>query len=475
MRCIFVVFLVTAVLVVPAFTATATLEQRVTYLEDIVHNISPQETAVAPVAAPAHTAWMMVSALLVLMMVLPGLALFYGGMVRQKNVLSILASCFGIAGLVTILWWTCGYSLVFGTNFNSSLLGGTEYFFLHGVLGKPNINYASWIPQNIFCIYQLTFAIITPALIFGATAERIKFEAIILLTFFWMFLIYFPLAHMVWGATGLMNGISNREALIPALDFAGGTVVHMSSGWSGLVLCLLLGKRLGHGKEPMMPHSLVLTVIGTGMLWVGWYGFNAGSALGVDEIATNAFMTTTLAAGVGCFVWPMIEFFFHRKASLLGFCSGAVAGLVVITPACGYVSATGAILIGGIGGLVAYFSCTSLKHFFKYDDALDAFGIHGIGGVVGSLLTAFLATATVNPNLLGDAAQHNGLKFALETHRLWIIQGEAVILTMLYALLGSWLLGIVIKKTVGLRHHPKIEMQGLDINDHGEQGYTLNG
>ncbi|MBX9742148.1 MAG: ammonium transporter [Chthoniobacterales bacterium] len=453
----------------------SSLEQRVTYLEAMLHNTDPSATGIAPIAAPSHTLWMMVSAILVLFMVLPGLALFYGGLVRQKNVLSILATCLGIGGMVIILWWAVGYSLVFGHNFHSPFLGGTEYFFLRGVTEVPNSDYAYWISQNVFCIYELMFAMITPALIFGATAERMKFSAVLLYTFFWMFLVYFPLAHMVWGSNGWMNGLLNPHAVIPALDFAGGTVVHMSSGWSALILCMLLGKRLGHGKEPMMPHSLVLTVIGTGILWVGWYGFNAGSALAIDAIAMNAFVTTTLAAGVACFTWPMMEFLFRGKPSVLGCCSGAISGLVVVTPACGFITTEGAILMGVAAGVIPYFACTTLKQWLKYDDALDTFGIHGIGGTIGALLTGVLATATMNPHLISSITAQNGLQQALTNHLLLIIQGKAVGTTLLYAIVSSLLIALFVRGTLGLRAEQEAEAQGLDITDHGEEGYTMNG
>jgi ammonium transporter, Amt family len=279
-------------------------------------------------AGPGHNAWMMTSAALVLFMTLPGLALFYGGLVRKKNVLSVLAQCLGIAGLVTILWYVVGYSFVFSSG--SPYLGGTKFMFLKGVDSNPNTDYAAWVSQNVFSMYQMMFAIITPALIIGAIAERMKFSAILLFVTLWMFVVYFPLAHMVWGVDGLMNGVWNGDAKIKAIDFAGGTVVHMSSGWSALILCMILGKRLGFGKEPMPPHSMVLCMVGTGMLWVGWYGFNAGSAVAADGVAANAFMTTTLAAAVAAFVWAMLEYAMKGKPSILGFCSGAVAGLVLL-------------------------------------------------------------------------------------------------------------------------------------------------
>ena len=320
---------------------------------------------------PGHNAWLMTSALLVLFMTLPGLALFYGGLVRQKNVLSILAQCLGIAGLVSILWWAIGYSLVFAHG--CAFFGGTQFAFLRGVTAVPNTDYSYWVSHNVFAMYQLMFAIITPALIIGSVAERMKFSAVMVIVGLWMFLVYFPLAHMVWGIDGLMNGVWNPNARIRAIDFAGGTVVHMSSGWSALLLCLFLGPRLGFRKEIMAPHSMVLCMVGTGMLWVGWYGFNAGSALGADGIAANAFMTTTLATAVASSSWAGLEWLLRGKPSVLGFCSGAVGGLVVITPACGFVDANGAVIIGVLAGAVPFFACTKLKSWFHYDDALDTF------------------------------------------------------------------------------------------------------
>jgi Amt family ammonium transporter len=478
MSLLFLIFFISSAIGAPVRETGSqpfSVEQRLSYLEAMLHNEDPSLTGMVSVAAPWHTAWMMVAALLVLFMVLPGLALFYGGLVRQKNVLSILATCLGIAGLVIILWWAFGYSLVFGHNFHSPFLGGSEYFFLQGVNSLPNTNYAYWIPQNIFCIYELAFAIITPALIFGASAERMKFSAVLFYSFLWMFCIYFPLAHMVWGSNGLLNGLLNPEAWIPALDFAGGTVVHMSSGWSALVLCIILGKRLGHGKEPMMPHSLVLTVVGTGILWIGWYGFNAGSALGVDSIAMNAFMTTTLAAGAGCLTWPTIEFLFRGKLSVLGFCSGAVAGLVAVTPACGFINSAGAIWSGFIAAIVTYFACTTFKKIFHYDDALDSFGIHGVGGTIGALLTGVFATSTVNAHLISPITINNGLEHALKNQTIWLIQAKALGMSLLYVVIVSLVIAAIVNGIIGLRASQEAEAQGLDISDHGEEGYTLNG
>ncbi len=452
-----------------------TLEQRIAGLEAYINNVDPAGSKIEAVAGPGHNAWMMTSAALVLFMTLPGLALFYGGLVRAKNVLSILAMCLGLAGMVTILWWAVGYSLVFGTNFESPFLGGSEYFFLKGVGAAPNTTYAWWISQSVFCVYQLTFAIITPALIFGATAERMKFSAVMLFTALWMFVVYFPLAHMVWGGTGLMNGVWNADAKIPSIDFAGGTVVHMSSGWSALLLCILLGRRIGFGKVPMPPHSMVLCMVGTGMLWVGWYGFNAGSALAADGVAANAFLTTTLAAATGAFVWAMLEAILKGHPSILGFCSGAVAGLVVITPAAGFVDSTGAMIIGLVAGVVPFFAVTYLKAKLGYDDALDTFGVHAVGGTLGALLTGFLATDSVNSNLVSDAyAAKNGLKAAIEGGTLWSAQFQAIALTLVLALVGTLIVTLIVKYTIGLRPTAEEEAAGLDISNHGEEGYLLN-
>lgn len=437
------------------------------------NNVAPAKPLVG-LPGPGHNAWIMTSAALVLFMTLPGLALFYGGLVRKKNVLSVLAQCIGIAGLVTILWWAFGYSFVFGKSFNSSILGGTEYLFLKGVGGAPNTDYAGWVSQNVFAMYQLMFAIITPALIVGAIAERMKFSAILLFVAIWMVVVYFPLAHMVWGATGLMNGVWNADAKIAAIDFAGGTVVHMSSGWSALVLCIILGPRLGFGKEKMAPHSMVLCMVGTGMLWAGWYGFNAGSALAADGIAGNAFMTTTIAAGVAAFVWGLIELVFRKHASILGFCSGAVAGLVVITPAAGFVSANGAVIIGIFAAVIPYLAVTKLKQAFGFDDALDTFGVHAVGGTIGALLTGILATPEANPNLISEGyAAKNGLKAAVEGGSLWIEQLKAIGLTLVLSIVATFIIAKIVSAILGsLRPSPEVERQGLDINEHGEEGYA---
>src|ERR1700747_737044 len=399
-----------------ATTPAPTLEQRVGGLEayltngdptvplkDKDGNIPKDLTMVSVgVSGPGHNAWMMASSALVLFMTLPGLALFYGGLVRRKNALSVLAQCLGIAGLVTILWWAFGYSLVFGKNFNNPFYGGSEFFFFNGVTSAPNTDYAYWVSQNVYAMFQLMFAIITPALIVGAIAERMKYTTVLIFVTCWMFLVYFPMAHMDWGITGFMNGIWNSSAGVKAIDFAGGTVVHMTSGWSALVLCLILVPRREFKKEPMPPHSMVLCMVGTGMLWVGWYGFNAGSAVAADGIAANAFTTTTLATAIASFVWPMAEWVLKGKPSVLGFCSGAVAGLVVITPACGFVTPKGAVAIGVLAGLIPWFFCLKVKAWFGYDDALDTFGVHAVGGTMGALMTGMLARQRVNSGLTSD-------------------------------------------------------------------------
>ncbi len=455
-----------------ALPAAPTTDARLAALEAYINNTDPGQS-LAGVPGPGHNGWMMTCAALVLFMTLPGLALFYGGLVRRKNVLSVLAQCLGITGLVTILWWAFGYSLVFGTNYGSAFFGGSEFFFLQGVTSAPNTNYAYWVSQNVFAMYQMMFAIITPALIVGAIAERMKFTSIMLFVTIWMFVVYFPLAHMVWGATGLMNGVWNADARIAAIDFAGGTVVHMSSGWTALVLCLILGPRVGFGREKMAPHSMVLCMVGTGMLYVGWYGFNAGSAVAADGVSSNAFMTTTLAAAVAGFVWGLIEKIFRGHASILGFCSGIVAGLVVITPAAGFVNATGAVIIGVFAGVVPYLFVTLVKAKLGYDDALDTFGVHAVGGTLGALLTGFLATSEVNANLISDGyAKKNGLAALVTGGGLWVEQVKAVGITLLLSLVATVVIAYALKAVIGLRPTEEVERQGLDINEHGEEGYV---
>jgi ammonium transporter, Amt family len=463
---------------------TPSMEQRVSSLEAYVNNGDPTaglkdkdgkipDGLVTPTSAtsgPGHNAWMMTSSALVLFMTLPGLFLFYGGLVRRKNVLSVIAQCFGIAGLVTILWVVCGYSMVFadGDDMIKGIVGNLKFKMLEGVTSAPNTNYAYWVSHNVFSMYQLMFAIITPALILGAIAERIKFSAILLFVTLWMLIVYFPLAHMVWGVNGMMNGVWNAGASIKAIDFAGGTVVHMSSGWSALILCMILGKRLGFPKEPMPPHSMVLCSIGTGMLWVGWYGFNAGSAVAADGVAANAFMTTTIATAVASFVWPLAEWFARGKPSVLGFCSGAVAGLVVITPACGFVTAGGSLLIGIAAGLIPWFFCFKVKAWFGYDDALDTFGVHAVGGTLGALMTGFLARNAANGNLATNLKDY--VKDAM-FQPLVFEQLKAIVVTLVLAIVGTVVIAFIVKAVVGLRPSEEVETVGLDLSEHGEEGY----
>ncbi len=446
----------------PATPAEPTLEQRVADIEAYFNNAArtPDVASKIAVPGPGHNAWQMTSTALVLFMTLPGLALFYGGLVRSKNVLSILAMCMGITGLVTILWYICGYSLTFaGTSpFYGDL---TNAFFKGMTPGGVGAGWY-WISDDVFAMFQLTFAIITPALIFGATAERMKFISILVFTALWMFAVYFPLAHMVWSVKGYMAGLANPDSAIKAIDFAGGTVVHMSSGWSALILCIILGPRLGFGKEPMPPHSMVLCMIGTGMLYVGWFGFNAGSALGADMVASNAFMATMLATATAGFVWAVVEWVLKGKPSVLGFCSGIVAGLVVITPACGFVTPTGAMIIGVAAGVIPFITVTYLKKMIGYDDALDTFGVHGVGGTLGAIMTGILASPEAN-SLITPELQKT----------LMVSQLTAIGITIALSVVATAIIALVIKFTIGLRPTPENESMGLDITDHGEEGYIL--
>jgi len=443
--------------------ADPSVEERLADLEAYVNNAARATASNTNVTSkiagpgPGHNAWQMTSTALVLFMTLPGLALFYGGLVRKKNVLSVLAQCMGIAGLVTILWWAIGYSLSFGAG--NAIIGDTAYAMFKGVEpGNVGAGYY-WISDSMWAMFQLTFAIITPALIIGAIAERMKFISVLLFVTIWMFAVYFPFAHMVWSTTGLMCGPLNKDAAIKALDFAGGTVVHMTSGWSALVLCIILGKRKGLGREPMTPHSMTLCMVGTGMLWVGWYGFNAGSALGADAIASNAFTTTTLAAATAGFVWPMIEWITRGKPSVLGFCSGIVAGLVVVTPACGFVTPTSAVIIGVLAGIVPYLACSFLKKLIGYDDALDTFGVHGVGGTLGAILTGVMADEKANSVVAG-------LKTGLLGAQL-----KAVVLTIVWSVVATAIIAYIVKAVVGLRPTEEVEVNGLDLAEHGEEGY----
>jgi len=459
-----------------------TLEQRLAAVEAYMANTDPSAslkdkdgkipegltTVAGSNSGPGHNGFQMICAALVLFMTLPGLFLFYGGLVRKKNLLSVVAQCFGIAGLVTILWYLFGYSFVFADGAGAWVGDFKKFALFEGVDSAVNSNYCYWVSHNVFSIYQLMFAIITPALILGAIAERMKFSAVMLFVAIWMVVVYFPLAHWVWGINGAMNGVWNADAKIKAIDFAGGTVVHMSSGWSALVLCLILGKRAGFGKTNMSPHSMTLCAIGTGMLWVGWYGFNAGSAVAADGVAANAFTTTTIAAAVASFVWALLEYIIRGKASILGFCSGAVAGLVVITPACGFVLPSGAFIIGILAGVVPFIACAYLKPLLGYDDTLDTFGVHAVGGTLGAILTGMLARNKANANLATNLkAQVTDTLF----QPLLVEQLKAVAITLVLSIVATAIIAYIVKAIVGLRPTEEVETQGLDLAEHGEEAY----
>jgi Amt family ammonium transporter len=410
-------------------------------------------------------AWMLVSAALVLMMTGPGLALFYGGLVRRKNTLAIMMQSFLLMALISVLWALVGYSLCFGGN--GPVIGGFEHAFLRGVGADPNPDYAGTIPQSTFMIYQLMFAIITPALITGATAERMKFSGTVLFLTLWFLVVYAPLAHMVWGKGGFLN--ASLGGKFPTLDFAGGTVVHISSGVSALVCALYLGKRTGYPKQPMPPHSLVLSFIGACLLWVGWFGFNAGSALAASALATSAFVATHMATAAAAVSWSIAEWIKNGRPSALGAISGAVAGLVAITPAAGFVGPMSALAIGFIAGLVCYYMVTRIKSIFGYDDALDAFGVHGAGGTIGALLTGVFAQQVINP-IFGAGKPVGGM----DGH--WGQLGNQLVGVLIawgFALVGTIVLLKITDMITGVRVSESEEIEGLDITQHGEEAYNL--
>jgi Amt family ammonium transporter len=417
----------------------------------------------APAAAPTEpflasadkisggdTAWMLTSTALVLMMTVPGLALFYGGMVRKKNVLATLMQSFACTCLVTILWWLIGYSWAFTPG--SAFIGGTSRALFGGIRfiasaagNKLTVSHlATTIPETVYAMFQMTFAIITPALIAGAFADRMKFSAMLVFLATWSLLVYAPIAHMVWEPTGWLN-------VSGVLDYAGGTVVHINAGVAGLASCLVLGKRLGYGKEAMPPHNLALTLIGASLLWVGWFGFNAGSAGAADGRAGMAMLATQMATAAAALGWMLAEWVSKGKPSVLGIASGAVAGLVAITPASGFVAPTPAVIIGLVAGVVCYIAATSLKHAFKYDDSLDAFGVHGVGGMIGALLTGVFASKEIS-----------GMDGSI------LIQAKGVVVTVVYGFAVSYVILVIIDKTMGLRVTEEQEREGLDISLHGE-------
>ena len=434
---------------------------------DANSRLAKLEQQTAEAKSSADNAWMLTSAALVLMMTGPGLALFYGGLVRKKNVLGTMMQSFALMAVVTVLWGLFSYSLCFGPG--NSFIGGFQNLFLRGVGAAPDSDYAATIPAQTFMVYQLMFAIITPALIAGAFAERMKFSAMLLFTVLWSVIVYAPMAHMVWGKGGLLN--ASLGGRFPTLDFAGGTVVHVTSGVSALVCALYLGKRVGYPKEAMPPHSVVLSFIGACMLWVGWFGFNAGSALGAGSLATSAFVATHFAAASAAVGWAAAEWLRNGKPSVLGGISGAVAGLVAITPAAGFVKPMSALIIGLIAGVFCYWMVVKVKAKFAYDDSLDAFGVHGAGGTLGALLTGIFAVSTVNP--IFKDRQGNGLASGLlegNAHQL-LNQLVGVAIAWGLAIVGTLAILKLVDVTLGLRVPEEEEVQGLDLSQHGEEGY----
>ncbi|MBS0266532.1 MAG: ammonium transporter [Planctomycetes bacterium] len=464
----------------------------VAFSEDTPAAETAAPAAEAPAAAPvdpratpkdfngADTTWMLISSALVLMMTAPGLAMFYCGLVRKKNVLGVMMQCFFLMGLMSVIWALYGYSLAFAPDVLGGFCGGTDYMLLKGVLPTydfatkvSEVPMAGTIPRSLHMVYQMMFFIITPALICGAYAERMKFSTMVVFTILWGTFIYCPVAHWVWSDQGWLNafyiavpGSSVTEAPFPALDFAGGTVVHITSGISALVCALVLGKRLGHGQEPMPPHNLTYTCIGAALLWVGWFGFNGGSALAANPLAVNAFVATHLAAAAGTLAWAGAEWVLRGKPSILGACSGAVAGLVVITPAAGSVSPLSGIVMGVIAGLVCFQAC-NLKNKFGYDDALDAFGVHGVGGTLGAVLTGVFATAAVIPGKTDPMGLLEGNSKQIVNQ----VVGAGV--SIVIAVVGTLILLKILDSVMGLRVSQQDELQGLDVSQHGEEGYIF--
>jgi len=436
---------------------------------DIQARLTAVEAAAKSAQSAGDNAWMLVSAALVLMMTGPGLALFYGGLVRRKNVLGTMMQSFILMAVVTVLWAVVGYSLAFGEG--TPVIGDLRYVFLNGVGSAPNADYAGTIPQQTYMVYQLMFAIITPGLICGAFAERMKFSAMVLFTTLWSLFVYIPMAHMVWGKGGLLNAFLGGK--VPCLDFAGGTVVHITSGVSALVCALVLGKRIGYPHEPIKPHSLVLSFIGACLLWVGWFGFNAGSALAASGLATSAFVATHFGAAAAALAWVAAEWLHNGKPSVLGGISGAVAGLVAITPASGFVKPFPALLIGACAGVICYLMVVKVKHVFGYDDALDAFGVHGIGGTLGAILTGVFATSEVNDALKGPSGRP--LPLGLVDGNAGQVGNQliACLISWVIAIAGSLILLKICDVVVGLRVEKEHEIQGLDVSLHGEEGYIL--
>jgi ammonium transporter, Amt family len=431
--------------------------------------IAALQSQIASAQSAGDNAWMLTSAALVLFMTGPGLALFYGGLVRRKNILGTMMQSFAMMGIITVLWAIVSYSLAFSPG--NGFIGGLQYLFLKGVGAAPEPAYAATIPHQTYMVYQLMFAIITPALITGAFAERVKFSAMAVFLGLWSLVVYDPMAHMVWGVGGFLNAAGGK---FPCLDFAGGTVVHVTSGVSALVAAIYIGKRVGYPKTAMPPHSMVLSFIGACMLWVGWFGFNAGSALAASSLATSAFVATHFAAAAAALSWTIAEWIHNGKPTALGAISGAVAGLVAITPASGFVQPMPALIIGIIAGVFCFQMVTRVKGWFRYDDSLDAFGVHGAGGTLGAILTGLFASAVVNPIFGKDANGNTIMTGALEGnwHQL-LNQSVGIAIAWGLSIVGTLVLLFLVDKTIGLRISTDDEATGMDLSQHGEEGYDL--
>ena len=444
-----------------ARTGAPTIESRLAELEAKVN--------AAPGIDNGDNAWLLISSALVLMMSAPGLILFYGGLVRQKNVLGTMMHSLILMGVVSVLWVLFGYSMAFGQG-NAFCGNPFQHFLLRGVGTEPNPDYGATVPEESFMLFQMMFAIITPALISGAVAGRMKFSAWLLFTVLWVTFVYFPLAHMVWGKGGWFNWALGGK--IPVLDFAGGTVVHISSGVSALVCALVLGKRLGYPREPMPPHNVVLSLIGVGLLWVGWFGFNAGSAVNAGKLATSAFAATHFSASAAALSWAFCEWWQKGRPSVLGVASGMVAGLATITPASGFVSIPAALVIGLAAGAACYFAVTHLKSRFGYDDSLDVFGVHGVGSTLGMLMLGFLASTLINPAVAVTWKQNGQLVSLAGGAGQFVNQFKGVAFTMLFAGAATFVILKVVNALVGLRVSEEDETLGLDLTQHGESAYN---
>jgi len=436
---------------------------------DVAASLPALHEAVQAAQSSADNAWMLVSSALVLMMTGPGLALFYGGLVRRKNVLATMMQTFVLMALITVLWALVGYSLAFGEG--NAVVGDWRYALLRGVDGIPNPDYAATIPHHTFMVFQLMFAIITPALIAGAFAERMKFSALLIFMALWALIVYCPMAHMVWGKGGLLNAFSG--GVIPCFDFAGGTVVHITSGVSALICALYIGKRHGYPSPNMKPHNLVLSFMGACLLWVGWFGFNAGSALGSSALASSAFVATHFGAASAALGWMVAEWSRMGKPSVLGAISGAVCGLVAITPASGFVKPLPALVIGFTAGVICYFMVASVKQRLGYDDSLDAFGVHGVGGTVGALMTGVFATNAVNSGLTDAAGRPLPLGLVDGNAAQILNQALGVAIAWALAALGTFVILKITDALVGVRVSPEHEIQGLDLSLHGEEAYNF--